>query len=271
MLALTASLFSLTSCMVSSKHALTDADRIAPAIRIVSPENFASIQTAVNNRDIRVEVSVLNFKLVEGPGRPINTGEGHIHYFLDVNPPLDSGKPAVTANGTWAHGIATSYTWSNLSDGPHMLSVELVNNDETPLSPPVYDWIQTYLQFSVLAPSVKIVLPQNGSNVPGGNITVQVEIHNFVVVDRLGEPNLSGQGHLHYFIDIDPPIASGNPAITGEGIWADSLEDAFTWHNVSAGKHTFAVELVTNDHMPLYPPSLRPAYDRVTVAVVPAE
>jgi hypothetical protein len=32
----------------------------------------------------------------------------------------------------------------------------------------------------------------------------------------------------------------------------------------------FAVELVTNDHMPLYPPSLRPAYDKVTVTVTTA-
>ena len=243
---------------------------MAPAILITSPENYASIQTAVNNRNITIEVSVRNFNLVEKAGQPNTAGEGHIHYFLDVNPPSNPGQPAVTAAGTWAHGTVTSHSWTNLTDGPHMLAAELVNNDETPLSPPVYDWVQTYLQFALLAPSVRIVSPKEGSNVSAGDVAVYVEIHNFIVVDRPGEPNLSGQGHLHYFIDADPPITSGKPAITVEGTWAEALVDSFIWHNVNPGKHSFAVELVTNDHLPLYPPSLRPAYDKITVTVVPA-
>jgi hypothetical protein len=101
-------------------------------------------------------------------------------------------------------------------------------------------------------------------------VTVNVEIHNFIISERVGEPNLAGQGHLHFFIDVDPPIERGQPAVTAEGIWAESLSSSYTWHNVAPGTHTFAVELVSNDHLPLYPPSLRPAYDKVTVTVASA-
>lgn len=225
------------------------------------------IQTTVNTRNITVKVETANFKLVSKTGEPNVAGEGHIIYYLDVNPPTALGQPAITAEGSFAHTVSTSHTWTNLSDGPHRLSVELVNHDETPLSSPAIDWVQTYLQYDILAPWVRIVSPKDGSNIPAGNVTVLLEIHNFIVVDRMGEPNLSGQGHLHYFIDVDPPIVSGQPAFTAEGTYADTTAVSWTWHNVGTGTHTFAVELVSNDHLPLYPPSLRPAYDKVTVTV----
>jgi hypothetical protein len=146
-------------------------------------------QTTVNTRNITVKVQVSNFKIVDKVGQPNAPGEGHINYFLDVNPPTVPGQPAVTAEGSFARGTATSYTWTNLYDGPHRLSVELVNNDETPLSPPAIDRVQTYLQYDILAPSVRIISPKAGVTVPAGDVTISVEIRNFVVIDRLDEPN----------------------------------------------------------------------------------
>jgi hypothetical protein len=241
-----------------------------PQIRIISPENFATIQTTVNTRHIKVQVATANFSLVSKSGEPNVAGEGYIIYYLDVNPPTIPGQPAFTAVGTCVPAVTTSHQWRNLSDGPHMLAVELVNNDGTPLSPPATDWIQVYLQSNILAPSVRIISPKNGEKIPAGNISVSIAFRNFVVSNRLGAPNLSGQGHFHYFIDVAPPIESGKVAETAAGTWAESLEETFTWNNVSPGMHTLAVELVTNDHMPLYPPSLRPAYDEVSVIVEPA-
>ena len=80
-------------------------------------------------------------------------------------------------------------------------------------------------------------------------------------------PTWPDRDTCHYFIDVDPPIVLGRKAVTAEGTWAESVSDSYTWHNVSPGVHTFEVELVSNDHQPLYPPSLRPAYDKITVNV----
>jgi plastocyanin len=63
--------------------------------------------------------------------------EGHLHYFLDADAPTIPGQPAVSAPGTYAATVADSYIWQSVAPGAHTLSVELVNNDHTPLDPPV--------------------------------------------------------------------------------------------------------------------------------------
>ena len=87
--------------------------------------------------NITVSVAVSNFRLTDKLGQPVVPGEGHIHYFLDVVPPVVPGQPATTAPGTFVPTVATSHTWNNITPGTHILSVELVNNDHTPLEPPV--------------------------------------------------------------------------------------------------------------------------------------
>ena len=56
-------------------------------------------------------------------------------------PRTDTGKKAETAPGTWEMHDDVSYTFTNVTPGTHILSVELVNNDMTPLSSPVYKTI----------------------------------------------------------------------------------------------------------------------------------
>jgi glucose/arabinose dehydrogenase len=60
---------------------------------------------------------------------------------MDVVPPTTPGQPAITAPGTYVPTTATSYTWTNVSAGRHNFSVALVNNDHTPLVPPVVDMV----------------------------------------------------------------------------------------------------------------------------------
>jgi hypothetical protein len=84
-----------------------------------------------------VAVSISNFNLVDKIGQANVPGEGHLTYYADVSIPTTSGEPALTATGTYAVSASTSYTWTVLLPGKHTVGVQLVNNDNTPLSPPV--------------------------------------------------------------------------------------------------------------------------------------
>ena len=104
-----------------------------PGLVIVSPRDGAILPAG----DIVVTAQAANFNLVDKLGQTNVPREGHLHYFLDVEAPTTLGKPAVTAPGTYAATAATSYTWPKVAQGMHTLSVELINNDHTPLDPPV--------------------------------------------------------------------------------------------------------------------------------------
>ncbi len=84
-----------------------------------------------------VTTTVSNFNLVDKLGGPKAPNQGHIHYFLDATPPIAPGIPAVTAPDTYVSIAATSYTWPNVQAGTRTFSAELVNDDHTPLEPPV--------------------------------------------------------------------------------------------------------------------------------------
>lgn len=84
-----------------------------------------------------VTVIVSNFNIANKIGQPNVQGEGHLIYYLDVTPPVTEGLPAVTSAGTYAEIADTSYTWQNVKAGSHFISIQLVNNDDTPLNPPV--------------------------------------------------------------------------------------------------------------------------------------
>lgn len=95
----------------------------APKLTIASPKANAE------DSEFAMVVSVINFDL-----KPVGTapgkvaGQGHIHYLVDNK----------TAEGDYATP-AKNFTFRNLSPGTHVLRAELVNNDHTSLSPPVFD------------------------------------------------------------------------------------------------------------------------------------
>jgi plastocyanin len=109
----------------------------SPQSMITEPKEGAILPAG----NITVSVSVKNFNLSNKFGQANVTGEGHIHYFKDATAPTKPGKPAVTASGTWTNTVNKNYTWINVTPGMHNFSVELVNNDHTPLSPPMVDKI----------------------------------------------------------------------------------------------------------------------------------
>jgi hypothetical protein len=194
----------------------------------------------------------LNFTPVEKLGQANIAGEGHLHYFMDIEAPTAPGEPAIPGGGAWAPTANTTYTFNDVPPGTHTFSVELVNNDHTPLEPPVVATATVTVQTP--APKITILLPQNRSVVPAGDVTITVDVADFSLVDKLGQGNVSGEGHIHYYIDVDAPTTPGEPAMTEAGTFAATSATTYTWRNVAPGTHTFSVELVNNDHTPLSPP-----------------
>jgi outer membrane protein assembly factor BamB len=103
------------------------------------------------------------------------------------------------------------------------------------------------------APNIAMT-PLDGATVNAGDVTVSAMALNFNLVNKLGQANAAGEGHIHYFIDVDAPTDPTKPAVTAAGTYAATTDTSYTWQNVAAGTHTFSVELVNNDHTPLSPP-----------------
>lgn len=104
--------------------------------------------------------------------------------------------------------------------------------------------------------TVEIISPADGSALPPGDITVNVQVTNFKVVDKQGQADVPGEGHVHYFLDVAAPTTPGKPAIPTGGTWWHVSGTTYTFKNVAEGTHTIDVELVNNDHTPLNPPAV---------------
>jgi hypothetical protein len=88
--------------------------------------------------DINVITDVLNFKVfADKIGQPSAPGEGHFIYYFNVTPPMTPGKPALTEEGTYAITADSITSWLGVLPGEYLVWVQLVNNDNTPLEPPV--------------------------------------------------------------------------------------------------------------------------------------
>lgn len=114
------------------------------------------------------------------------------------------------------------------------------------------------------APSIQITSPIENATVPAGNVTVSIHVDDFTLVSKLGEANVSGEGHIHYFMDVAVPTTPGKPALTAAGTYYPTANTSYTWTNVTTGMHNLTVELVNNDHTPLVPAKY--AMINVTVA-----
>lgn len=114
--------------------ATPDAQGTAPAVLILDPEFDGGVAAGT----VTVTVRVTGFALVP-PGGPDRAGAGHLVYYRDVVPRTVPGESALTAPGTCAASIETSYAWEGVAPGTHTFAVQLVNADDTPLDPPALD------------------------------------------------------------------------------------------------------------------------------------
>jgi hypothetical protein len=106
-----------------------------PSVEIVSPSPGATLSAG----NIRMEVRVSGLQVVEPSLTPV-PGQGHVHFYIlrpDQQVPTTPGQPAVTAQGTYHATATTSHTWTNVQPGTYKLAVQLVQNNHTPLQPPV--------------------------------------------------------------------------------------------------------------------------------------
>jgi plastocyanin len=122
-------------------------------------------------------------------------------------------------------------------------------------------------------PAVSIVSPQNSAALPAGNVTVTVSVNNFDIVDKQGQVNVAGQGHLHYYLDVSPmPSDPAKPAIPPDAhaVWAHVASTSYTFTNVTPGSHIVSVQLANNDHTPVIPLATASAMIVVTPPGQPA-
>ena len=110
---------------------------------------------------------------------------------------------------------------------------------------------------------VLIINPAMDSTLDSGDIAVKAFVEQFDIVDKIGQKNSAGEGHLVYYMDVTPPMKQGERALSAEGTYAISTETSYTWKSVEAGKHVFWVQLVNNDNTPIEPQ----AAVRINVAV----
>jgi hypothetical protein len=109
-----------------------------------------------------------------------------------------------------------------------------------------------------LEPQVLLLSPADGSVFPPGFVTVRAYVENFNLVDKVGQANVPGEGHLIYYLDVLPPVTMGESAIPASGTYVISTTLSYTWENLTPGDHILAVQAVNNDNTPLrYPSAVR--------------
>ena len=118
-----------------------------PGIGIVSP----ALGAIVVGADVTVEVEVTDFTLVPPTGTDANPGEGHIIYYLDMEPVFIPGEPAIPTDpeAIYAASDQLTHTFEDVAPGPHDVTVLLVHDNDVPVFPPAIDKVS----FTVTTPS----------------------------------------------------------------------------------------------------------------------
>ncbi len=91
-----------------------------PSVTVLSPANGDTVTTS----SVGVKVNVANFRLAGIVANRLNQqNEGHIHFYLD--------------GGSERMNSLESFAYIDVPDGHRTITVELRNNDHSPLIPPV--------------------------------------------------------------------------------------------------------------------------------------
>jgi hypothetical protein len=222
----------------------------SPSIRITSPGSGNKFSIG----SVTVVVAVDNFTLTKKIGSPPSPGEGHIIYYFDQDPPETAGQPAYSIPGSYFVSADVSYAWNNIGSGQHTFSAQLVNNDDTPLSPPVTASASLLVIPEIGPPNMVILSPRNGAELSGTSATITVQVTNFNVVDKIGQENAAREGHIIFYLDTPAPTLQGPVATTAPGTFFITTDTSYTWPGLAPGAHSFYAEIVNNNNTPLNPP-----------------
>jgi hypothetical protein len=109
--------------------------------------------------------------------------------------------------------------------------------------------------------SVELIQPSDRSTLPPGAVRIVANVTAFAVVAKQFHPAVDGEGHVHFYLDVEKLPTTHAPPATG--VYRSVSRTTYTWPNVPPGVHVFSVQLVGNDHVPLDPPAI----DEVRVTV----
>ncbi len=117
----------------------------------------------------------------------------------------------------------------------------------------------------LVAPSIEIISPADGSWVPAGRVEVRVKIEYLHRSSGMPLPvGRNGIQHIiYYYKDVEIPVPRDRPPLSAPGTVQVAPEITAYWQDVGPGTHTFGAQLVDMERIPLSPPVM----DRVTVAV----
>lgn len=200
-----------------------------PTILVIQPSN-GTIFTG--GQPIAISFALENFNFTAPVGQPNECGYGHLHVYV---------------NGAYYELIDTvSAMYLHLPDDWYNITLELVNNNHSPLNPSVPSaMVNLSLALthapSTATPSIVILSPANNTYVGGPDVTVSFAVFNFLVVQPIGQPNAPNEGHIHILVNgkyYELLGAVGPAVITG----------------LAPGTYIIEVELVNNNHTPLGTP-----------------
>lgn len=85
-----------------------------------------------------MSVNVSGIDVVWKPGKAPAPGEGHLIFYAGVDfIPTQPGRSAVTPPPSSVESDQLTSSWPSLTPGTYLIGVQVVNNDATPLVPPV--------------------------------------------------------------------------------------------------------------------------------------
>ena len=207
-----------SSAYSSTRHFMTLVFR---SVRITSPV----ANQIVNSSAVMLSLTKSNFVFDSSAiGETNEKGKGHLVLSVDGIPQRFDFRDQVAA--------------TRLTSGPHSLRIELVNNDHSPLSPPVIDSVSVTI--SDQAPRVELT--------PGGSM----------YLENFSSSLMMGVKPTHFRLVRN---SNRNP-VPGEGHYGVFLDDAFhhaaydtmtTVTRLDSGLRRVRAELVSNDGSSLSP------------------
>jgi hypothetical protein len=188
---------------------------VAPSIALVEP--VAGAILAPEGFDVVYDVQGVT--LDEGSvGGPNQVGVGHVVVSLD--------------GALFARDADGRVQVVPPSEGAFQLAVEVVQNDGTPLDPPVI----ASRSVEVASPRILVSAPEPGATVAGPGVSVAYDVEGFVLdpVNLNGGTPTPGVGHVHIYLD---DVYSGIDA-----------DGAFELPDVDGCEHELALVLALVNH-----------------------
>jgi hypothetical protein len=103
--------------------------------------------------------------------------------------------------------------------------------------------------------TILILDPPANARLAGGEVTIRTFVSNLTLSSAVGQPAVAGEGHILYYMDVNPPVIRGESALTAPETCVATTDKVHVWKNVPPGDHVFWVQLVSNNNTPLEPPA----------------